>query len=147
MELNAMEASAMAVPAPEQISLVSAGLVCGLCGVRAVVHWQRRLTSAEFAAHLALEEQRRDERLRLADPEQPVPGFGPLPRTAECTTPVYACAVHAIGLDAAALIHQSTCTAPNPVHLPGCDCTPEPAPPVDPESTRVVLPDHWTGGS
>jgi hypothetical protein len=34
------------------------------------------------------------------------------------TVPVYACGPHAIGLAAAAQVHQATCTAPDPAHVP-----------------------------
>jgi hypothetical protein len=52
-------------------------------------------------------------------------------------------------MDAAALVHASSCTAPNEADLPGCDCTPEPLPepePVD-EPAPTLLPEHWTTGS
>ncbi|MFF4403821.1 hypothetical protein [Streptomyces sp. NPDC001404] len=111
------------MPAPSPM----AGPVCRLCGERAVVHWQRRLTEAEFAAHLTLEHAAVQ---------------------AEYTTVVFACAAHAITLDAAARVHQATCTAPSARDLPGCDCTPEPAPPPDPEPTAAdvaaVLPPGWS---
>lgn len=58
---------------------------------------------------------------------------------------VFGCGPHAITLDLAALVHAPTCTAPNPVNLPGCDCTPEPAPPPEPMlGAAQPLPDHWT---
>jgi hypothetical protein len=117
------------------------GPVCALCGAPAVVNWQRRLTDGELDAHLALEQEKRDGRMLLADP-QATPDFGPLPQADDCTRPVYACGPHAIAMDAAALVHQATCTAPNPDHLPGCGCTPEPAPqPAEAEPSR--LPAHW----
>jgi hypothetical protein len=50
---------------------------------------------------------------------------------------------HAIGMDAAALIHAKTCTAPNPATLPGCDCTPEPAPAPEPPPGPPPLPASW----
>ncbi|ANZ14446.1 hypothetical protein O1L44_00455 [Streptomyces noursei] len=114
-------------PAPDALlgTPPLAGPTCGACGARAAVQWQRRLTDTEFAAHLALEEARRDERLRLADSQQPAPGLGPMPTPGECVTPVFGCAAHAITADAAALVHQKTCAAPDPAHLPGCNCTPE----------------------
>lgn len=116
------------MPAPSPM----AGPVCGLCGERAVVHWQRRLTEIEFAAHLMREQERHDLVVQ-AD---------------ECTTVVFACAAHAIALDAAARIHQAACSAPSARDLPGCDCTPEPTPPPDPEPTTAdvtaVLPPGWS---
>ncbi|MEV8480346.1 hypothetical protein AB0435_34170, partial [Streptomyces sp. NPDC051173] len=82
------------------------------------------------------------------DPQQPAPDFGPLPQADDCTTPVYACATHAITLEPAALIHHSTCTAPDTQDLPGCNCTPEPAlvpdPVPHPEGRPDALPPEWT---
>ncbi|WP_367134445.1 MULTISPECIES: hypothetical protein [Streptomyces] len=130
-------------PTPPPVS----GPVCRLCAQRAVVSWQRRLTDEEFTAHLAWEQDRRDRVLQLADPQLPVPIFGPMPRPEECTTTVFACGDHAIELDAAARVHRATCTAPSVRDVPGCDCTPEPAPPPDPEPTAAdiaaVLPPGW----
>lgn len=124
------------------------GPTCTLCGAPAVVNWQRRLTDNELDAHIALEQEKRDQRLLLADPQQPAPDFGPLPTAADCTAPVYACGPHAIAMDAAALVHQGTCTAPSEADLPGCGCTPEPAPqPAVAEAEAARLPEHWiTGG-
>ncbi|KAB7850136.1 hypothetical protein [Streptomyces mobaraensis] len=108
--------------------------------------WQRRLTDAEFAAHSAWEQDRRDRAALLADPQQP-PAFGPMPQPEECTTQVFACADHALSLDAAARIHRATCTAPAAADLPDCDCVPEPAPSAEPETTAdnfaAVLPPGW----
>ncbi|SHL75412.1 hypothetical protein [Streptomyces yunnanensis] len=133
-------------PAPEAApdTVQPAGPTCNACGGRAAVQWQRRLTDTEFAAHLALEQQRRDERLRLADPQQPVADFGPLPTPADCVTPVFGCATHAITADAAALVHQKTCSAPDPARLPGCNCTPEPAPQPTPDPEPAPLPPGWS---
>jgi hypothetical protein len=126
------------------------GPVCAACGAEAVAHWLRRLTDDELAAHVALEQAKRDERLLLADPQLPAPDFGPLPAASECTAPVFACGPHAISLDAAALVHAKTCTAPQETDLPSCDCTPEPAPEPEPAATatpaRSRLPEHWTTG-
>lgn len=123
------------------------GPTCAACGDAAVVNWRRRLTDDELAAHIAAEQERRDQALLLADPQQPPPVFPPLPDGSDDTRTVYACGPHAIHMDAAALIHQGSCTAPNPDHLPGCDCTPEALPePADEEPSR--LPAHWqTGGA
>jgi hypothetical protein len=128
------------VPAPT-------GPACALCGAEAVVNWQRRLTDGELTAHVALEQEKRDERLLLADPQQPAPDYGPPPTAADCTAPVYACGLHAIAMDAAALVHAKGCTAPAKADLPGCDCTPEPAPaPQLAKAEPSRLPEHWTTG-
>ncbi|MFI0914217.1 hypothetical protein [Streptomyces abikoensis] len=115
------------------------------------MNWQRRLTERELAAHLAWEQDRRDRALQLADPQLPVPDFGPTPRPDECTTTVFACSRHAITLEAAAHVHRAACTAPTEADLPGCDCVPEPTPQpdIEPHATDVaqVLPPGWvTGG-
>jgi hypothetical protein len=128
------------------------GPVCGACGDTAVVNWRRRPTEDELAEVIAAEQSRREQVVLLADPQQPAPEFGPLPSGDDMTRTLYACADHAIGLDAAALIHASTCTAPNEVGQHGCDCTPEPppqpvAPPEQEAQAAARLPDHWiTGG-
>lgn len=121
---------------------ILAGPSCGACGSPALVHWRRRLTDAEFAHHLHAEKGRREEVLLLADPQLPTPVLPPLPTADDMTRTVYACGPHAIHMDAAALIHQATCTAPNEAHLPDCDCTPE-AQPRDAEEAPVELPAHW----
>jgi hypothetical protein len=108
-----------------------------------VVQWLRRLTLTELADAQNLEQYRRDQQALLADPEQPPPDAGPLPGGADFTRPVHACAQHAIGIDAAALIHQGTCTAPNPATLPGCDCTPEQPAPAPPPVSGPELPASW----
>jgi hypothetical protein len=124
------------------------GPACTLCGAPAVVNWRRRLTDDELDAHVALEQEKRDQRLLLADPQQPAPDYGPLPTAADCTAPVYACGPHAIAMDAAALVHAKGCTAPAKADLPGCDCTPEALPAsvmaAAPMASR--LPEHWTTG-
>lgn len=123
------------------------GPACTLCAAPAVVHWLRRPTDTELDEVIAVEQGRRDSLLLLADPQQPVPEFPPLPTSENMTRTVYACAEHAITLDGAARIHDSTCTAPNEADLPGCDCTPE-HPPQDPEPEPETsrLPEHWTTG-
>lgn len=124
----------------------AAGPVCTRCGAPAVVHWLRRLTDTELAAHIGLWESRRAEQLLMADPALPAPAHGPLPTAADCTTPVYGCADHAVSLEAAAFIHEAACTAPPTGHLPGCDCSPEPATQPEPAAPAqaALLPAHWT---
>lgn len=123
------------------------GPSCAACGEPAIVQWRRRLTDTELAAHIALEQERRDQRRLLADPQLPPPDFGPLPQADDCTTSAFACGPHAIGMDAAAHIHASSCTAPNEADLPGCDCTPETLPEPADEPAPSLLPEHWaTGG-
>ncbi|MGK5728935.1 hypothetical protein [Streptomyces sp. URMC 124] len=140
-----MTTSSHAVPASEPPPL--SGPACQLCGAPAVVHWQRRLTKEEFTAHLTWEQERRDRARELADPQYPAPDFGPLPTPQECTTSVFACAAHAITLDAAALVHRDTCTAPSPSGLTGCDCTPESPPAREPEpGASGGLPPAWSSG-
>lgn len=134
-------------PAPDAApdTPLAVGPACNICGNQErLFQWQRRLTDTEFVNHLALEKARRDERLRLADPEQPEPDFGPMPTPADCVTPVFGCVNHAISGDAASLIHQGTCTAPDPAHLPGCNCTPEPAPKPEPDPVPALLPPGWS---
>lgn len=131
----------MSTPEPAP---VQPGKPCALCGQRAVVHWQKRLTDEQLAEHIALEQGRRDERILLADPDLPLPVFGPLPTARDCTRLVHGCADHGISLNLAALVHAKTCTAPTLADLPGCDCTPEaaPAPDADPEPQQ--LPPGWS---
>lgn len=134
-------------PALDPVPLPS-GPSCAVCADQAVVHWLRRPTDAEHAAVVRVEQDRRAEVLLLADPQQPTPVFPPLPSADGMTVTVYACAGHAISMDAAALIHLSSCTAPNDADLPGCDCTPEPATPEpanEPAPARA-LPAHWMPG-
>jgi len=141
-------------PAPAAPALaMPSGPVCAACGDEAVVHWRRRPTDAELAELVAAEKSRRAEILQLADPQLPPPVFPPLPTADGMTRTVYACGPHAITRDAAALVHRSSCTAPNEAHLPGCDCTPEPHPQAAParaegqEPAPSRLPAHWqTGG-
>jgi hypothetical protein len=104
------------------------------------VQWRRRPTPAELADVVAAEQDFRARVTAATDPEQP-PVFGPLPTAADTTIPVYACGPHAITRDLAALVHASDCTAPDPDLLPGCNCTPEPAP--EPHTDAAPLPDHW----
>jgi hypothetical protein len=122
----------------------AAGPRCGHCQEPALVHWLRRPTAAEFTAVLAADSARRAREIEAADPDGPPPALWPAP-TAEATTiAVYACATHAIHLDAAALVHAASCTAPSPGHLPGCDCTPEPAPTPKPlTGPKTTLPTGW----
>lgn len=121
---------------------------CTLCGKAAVVHWLRRPTEAELASLIALVQDRRARDLEPADPQLPPTGAVLLPKPEECTTAVFACADHAITLDAATRIHQAICTAPSARDLPGCDCTPEPTPLLAPGATAVdiaaVLPPGWS---
>jgi hypothetical protein len=108
------------------------------------VQWRRRPASDELAAVVAVEQSRRDEILAAADPQQPAPEFGPLPLEASTTIAVFGCGPHAIGMELAALVHAGDCTAPDPTELPGCNCTPEAAPPPEPAHSEVLpLPDHW----
>ncbi|MFI1535568.1 hypothetical protein [Streptomyces anandii] len=124
------------------------GPVCALCGQPALVHWQRRPTDAEIAEMCDVEKQRRAQVLRLADPQQPAPVFGPLPTAEDITRIVHSCGAHAITLEGATLIHQSCCTAPNEADLPGCDCLPEqpPQPRLAAEPEPAPLPAHWQPG-
>ncbi|MBX7464956.1 hypothetical protein K1Y80_02520 [Streptomyces sp. MAG02] len=121
------------------------GLSCRVCDDTPVVHWRRRLTDDEFDAFVAVEQARRDLETILADPQKPAPSYGPLPTEDDNTRVVHACGQHAIGIEAAALVHAKTCTAPNPAHLPGCDCTPEPAPAPEPVPAALQLPASWGG--
>jgi hypothetical protein len=58
---------------------------------------------------------------------------------------VYACGQHPISLEAAALVHQPTCPAPDLALLPACGCVPEPAEPVTaPGQDVITLPTGWT---
>lgn len=127
-------------PAP---AITGGGPACTLCGADAVVNWQRRLTEAEVAEAQGIEQDRRQERLLLADPQLPPLDFGPLPDCADWTHAVYGCDQHGINKPAASHVHQATCTAPQVANLPGCDCTPEPHPQAPPEPEPVVLPAGW----
>ena len=119
-----------------------AGLVCGApaCGQPAVVQWSRRPTPDELDAIVGVEQDKRNEAVLLADPALPVPDFGPLPSSTMTTITLYACAGHAVSLDAASLVHTSACAAP-----PVCTCTPEQVVTTDPVlTTPVVLPADWS---
>lgn len=122
------------------------GLTCRACDETPLVHWQRRLTDAEFETFIAAEQARRDLVTTLADPQKPPPVFGPLPTEDDNTRIVHACGRHAIGIEAAALIHAKTCGAPF-VGVNGqvmdCDCTPEPAPTPEPDPAPQQLPPGW----
>ena len=137
------------VPAAQaEVPAIPSGPVCGACRLPAVVNWRRRPTPAELAHHVHAEKGRREEALLLADPQQPAPVFPPLPTADDTTITVYACADHAIDIDAAALIHHGACTAPNQDGIDGCDCTPEPHPEPAEDPTPSRLPAHWqTGGA
>ncbi|MET7944349.1 hypothetical protein [Streptomyces sp. NPDC005302] len=132
--------TAPAPPAP-----APAGPPCGLCGDSALVHWMRRPTDEEYAHYKALEQDRYNQTLLLADPQLPKPVQTPLIPAAEMTVAVYACGPHAITLEDAALIHSSACTAPNETDLPGHDCVAERLPAEPPEEPGP-LPAHWTSG-
>lgn len=132
-------------PEPAPAPAMPSGPVCAACGDEAVVHWRRRLNDDELAEHIRLEQERRDQVLLLADPQLPAPVFPPLPTGEDDTRTIYACGPHAITMDAAALIHQSSCTAPDADHLPECDCTPE-AHPEDEDEAPSRLPAHWQTG-
>jgi len=135
--------------APAELPPASAGPACGACGEPAVVNWRRRLTDGELAEHVALEQERRDHALLIANPQLPPPVFPPLPDGSDDTRTLYACAQHAIRMDAAAHIHHNACTAPNQDGVDGCDCTPEPHPkPATDTPIESRLPEHWqTGGA
>lgn len=137
-------AAAEPMQAAPDVPPMPSGPFCATCPEPAVVNWQRRPTDDELAEVIAVEQSRREQQILLADPQLPAPEFGPLPTADGMTRTVYACGPHAITMDAAALIHASTCTAPNEDHLPGCDCTPEPHPADPPEEAPAsTLPDHW----
>ena len=135
-----MFAAARAIAAD---NLVTTAPTCGACGGDAVVNWTRRPTDDEVAEIVATEEERRRQLLLLADPQLPAPDFGPLPTGDGMTRTVYACATHAISLDAAALVHAKDCAAP----AAACACTPEPPPhaPLD-DSPGPQLPATWISG-
>ncbi|MEV6833468.1 hypothetical protein AB0N17_02885 [Streptomyces sp. NPDC051133] len=114
------------------------------CLAAPLVQWQRRPTDGELEAVVAAEQARRDQVLAVAAPHQSTPVFGPLPTAADTTIAVYACGSHAISMNLAALVHASSCTAPDPELLPRCNCTPEPPPAPAPVHTDALpLPDHW----
>ncbi|MGA5819738.1 hypothetical protein ACPC54_17995 [Kitasatospora sp. NPDC094028] len=103
-----------------------------------VVQWQRHPTEAEFAAVLGAEQARRDQILAHADPDWPTPQFGPMPAIDDTTVAVRTCAGHAIGLNAAAHLHQADCAAPDCA----CDLTPAPQT-VPPQPDLYALPAGW----
>jgi hypothetical protein len=126
-------------PAPFTPLPPSPGPACSTCGNKPIAQWRRRPTTDELATLVAAEEARRTQALLLADPQQPPPVFPPLPTADDTTMAVYGCAEHAIHIDAAARIHEATCT--------GCDCDPEPLPPPTPipgEEPTITLPTGWT---
>lgn len=111
---------------------------CSTCGAQAIAQWRRRPTETELAALVSAEEARRAEAMLLADPDRP-PVFPPLPTVDDTTMAVYGCAEHAIHMDAAAQIHEATCS--------GCDCEPEPLPeptPMPGTGPTITLPTGWT---
>lgn len=128
---------------PSVLGGPAAGPVCGHCGARALVQWARRPTDAEHAVIMGAHQRLAADALAAAGPGGPMPVIGPAPTAESSTVAVYACAVHAIHVDAAARVHAAGCSAPHPDRLPQCDCTPEPLPePVDPHPT-VTLPTGW----
>lgn len=117
---------------------------CNACPEDLVVQWQRRPTDVEVAGLVAAEQERRALVLALADPAMPPPVFGPLPDAEATTIAVFACADHAISLDAAACIHSADCPAPHPDRLLDCGCDPEPHPGPQPLIAPMTrLPSHW----
>ena len=123
---------------------VRTDLVCHAttCSETPLVHWQRRLTADEVDIEHAIERHKRDGWLELRDVEQPMPDYGPLPDPSSYSYLVYACADHAIDMDAAGLVHQNTCAGPDSDALPLCDCDPEPAPAPRPRPVQPV-PARW----
>jgi hypothetical protein len=117
---------------------------CDACGGESYVHWLRRLTPDETAVERDKEEDRRAKILALADTQAPPPVFPPLPDYGTWVHAVYGCLSHAIAQDAAALVHQATCTAPDPAKLPACNCIPETAPAPDADPTPRPLPPGWS---
>lgn len=112
------------------------------CTAQPLVQWRRRLTPTELAVEQAIEQGKRDAQLLLRDTEKPPPVFGPMPASDDFTRAVHACGQHAIGMDAAALVHQAACPGPDSTALPECGCTPEPAPGPEPV-VEQPLPAHW----
>jgi hypothetical protein len=131
--------------APEPIPLMSAGPACENCGQPALAQWQRRLTDAELAVELAAERTRREEAYLLRNVQLPDPDFGPMPTGADYVRAVFACGNHAIDIEAAASIHEATCTGPHGDHTPHpkCTCTPEPLPAADTGPLDPGSPAHW----
>lgn len=130
-------------PPPELLPPLPAGPFCERCSAPALVQWQRRLTQAEMDTEHARLNEIRAERILLQDPKNPLV-FGPLPSLADSTTAVFACAQHAIDMNAAALIHQADCTGPHGDQSPHpqCSCTPEGSQPRPP-APEPELPAHW----
>jgi hypothetical protein len=102
-------------------------MAVGGCDQNAALQWTRRPTEAELETIVAAEEQRRADLLAISEPNNP-PNFPTLPTAADTTVPAYGCVTHEVSGDLSVRVHQASCTAPNPANLPGCDCTPEPAP-------------------
>ncbi|WP_030237928.1 hypothetical protein [Streptomyces sp. NRRL S-350] len=127
-------------------AVISVGeATCGMCGAGAVVQWCRRLTAAEFAAHLATvkEARSRDRADRATSVDLEL-----WPTSVDVTMAVRACADHAISLEAAAQIHSADCPAPHQDHLPACGCRPEPVPVLEtPSAAEAVLPPSWSANS
>lgn len=145
----------LAAPNAVQPAAAPAPPGCTACGNPSYVHWQRRLNPDEITEQQAAEQARRDAELaewqQIVDslagtdtPTPPRPEYGPLPDCADYTRTIYACLSHAIAQDAAAHIHQGTCTAPDPAVLPACNCTPEPLPTPDPAPEPRPLPPGWS---
>jgi hypothetical protein len=139
---------------PEPPPFLPPGRACNACGSVAAVNWQRRLTPAEVAEAQVIEQERRTGILTVynailasldgSETAPPAaPQFGPMPTCTDWTRIVHGCVSHAVTLEAAALVHQASCTAPSTAHLPGCDCTPEAAPQAEPEPGPAPLPAGW----
>lgn len=112
------------------------------CTADSLVHWQRRLTPAEVDVEHAREQAKRAGWLELRDIAQPAPDYGPLPDASTYSYLVHACGDHAIGMDAAALVHQADCPGPDSERLPECGCDPEPLPTLS-ATPEQQLPAHW----
>ncbi|MFJ5217180.1 hypothetical protein ACIP98_20960 [Streptomyces sp. NPDC088354] len=143
-----MDTTLIIPPSPVPAPAAPNGPRCILCGAPAIVHWNRRLTDEEYADYERDELSRRAERRLLADPAEPALQFRPLWDRGDILRPVHSCGPHAITLEAAALVHASSCTAPNEADLPNCDCVPEkpPAEVAPGLPAETVLPDHWQPG-
>lgn len=112
------------------------------CTEPPLVQWQRRLTDHELAVEHAIIRGRQNAAYLMRDTQLPDPVFPPLPGPEDFTTAVYACGEHAIGIDAAARIHQAHCAGPDGDQLPECGCEPEALPGPDPV-VEQQLPAHW----
>ncbi|WP_327066909.1 hypothetical protein [Kitasatospora sp. NBC_01302] len=118
-------------PTAAPLATLTPSVQCTLCGAAPVAHWCRRPTAAELNALVAATQQKFGDAAAV-------------PTATDTAVTVYACAVHAIQLEAAAQVHEATCTAPCVAHLPGCDCTPEPPPPAAPPGiTTTALTTGW----